>query len=219
MEEASANSKITSLTTLSAALTFENLPDDKKEEALLHWLSTQSLPKQQDFLDRAKQVVNNGVTENTGFYHYVIIHSSLTEMFLSQNFIDVLNTRVEDLIGEDEVMVAFVNYGTKAVAAPECHKTTAALDAQQPKFSNGICFKLSNSGLEEAEHLPMYFQCLDELLDGIIETVHHLVQQDANRLFDVFRPLRKSENRITYDFDIVVDGQKRHFLYIMPVIV
>jgi hypothetical protein len=220
MEDTAENSKVTSLTTLSAALTFENLPDNKKEEALLHWLSTQSPAKQQDFLAKAKQLVNNGVTENAGYYHYVIIHSSLTETFLSQRFINVLNGRLEDQIGGDQVKAAFVNYSNIYVVALDInsHEIIASLNAQQPMMSEGICFKLAVNGVTKTEHDPMYLDCLHELLDNVAETVYHICdQQYCMRLLEPFRPMRKSQNSRSYDFDIFVNGQKRHFLYFAQV--
>lgn len=210
--------KVATLTTLTASLTFENLPDDKKEEAFLHWLSTQSPEKKVAFLDRARNLVNNGVTENPGLYHYIVIHSTLTEFFLNQRCIDMLNERLEDLIGEDQAMVAFVSYATTTVAAPypEIHEITEALNTQQPKFSYGICFKVAPIGVTEDEHEPMFFQFLDEFIDGIVDSILSLTTpEDAHRLIQAFKPIRKPENRVSWDFDVTVNEKKRRFLYLV----
>lgn len=214
-----SRSPVATLATLAGSLTFENLPDDKKGEIFMHWLATQCDETQHNFLNSAKQLVDNGITMNSNFFHYVIIGSKLTSSFLNQPYIDLLNSRLEDLIGEDQAMVTFVNHGETCVAAPipRVHEIVAGLMVKHLMFAEGICFKLDSHGVSEPEHTPMYLDCLTEIIDAMIETVHELGEPEAIAKLILFKDMRDSDKRISFEFDIVLlDGQRRKAIYFGP---
>lgn len=212
--------EIPSLTTLSAALTFENLPDDKKKEAFLQWLSTQSDETKVGFLDEVKQLVNDGITLDSNYYHYVIIGCSLTELFLQQEYIDFLNGRVDDLIGRDRAMVVFVNRGSKSSVAPlpNMIELIEAIEKKRPLFVEGICFKLDGKRLRADDHTPMYFNGLQYLIDGMIETIRHFNDGFVIRAETraTLKELREAETRISFDFEITFNGETRKVAYFAP---
>lgn len=217
-----SNSTVATLTTMSASLTFKNLPDDKKAEVFLHWLQDQSAQNKANFLDQVKQVINNGITENPNFYHYVIIDSNLTSLFVDQRYIDMINVRLNDSMGEDVAMVAFVDgNGEKCVVGPldKIYEVIVALTLKDPRFAKGVCFKLDPQGLDNDEHTPMYLSCLNEILDSTVEALYYVAPTPANAdtLLSAFNSVRNPDTRISLDFEItLLDGTKRKVAYFAP---